>query len=44
MPHIKHLSKDKILKQAIEKTGRLELSTRKNIFLSLCNSIMSQQL
>lgn len=44
MPHIKHLSKDKILRQAIAKTGRLELSTRKNIFLSLCNSIMSQQL
>ncbi|MEO8146506.1 MAG: DNA-3-methyladenine glycosylase 2 family protein [Bacteroidia bacterium] len=44
MPHIKHLSKDKTLKQAITKTGRLELTKRKNVFLSLCGSIMSQQL
>jgi DNA-3-methyladenine glycosylase II len=44
MPHVKHLSKDKILKQALLKTGRLELTKRKNIFMSLCSSIMSQQL
>lgn len=44
MPHLKHLSKDKILKQAISKTGRIELSKRKNVFISLIGSIMSQQL
>ncbi len=44
MPHIKHLSKDKLLKKAIAKTGRLELKKRKNIFIHLVKSITSQQL
>ncbi len=44
MPHIKHLSKDKNLKKAIVKSGRLELKKRKNIFIYLVKSITSQQL
>ncbi len=44
MPHIKHLSKDKQLKKAITKSGRLELKKRKNIFIYLVKSITSQQL
>lgn len=44
MPYVKHLSKDKKLSPVIKKRGRLELSKRKNVFLSLCSSIMSQQL
>ncbi len=44
MPHFKHLSRDKILKQALVQTGRIEISKGKNVFLSLCKSIMSQQL
>ena len=44
MPHIKHLSKDKQLKKAITKTGRIELKKRKNIFIYLIKSITSQQL
>lgn len=44
MPHISHLSKDKKLNQAISQVGRLEISKGKNVFLSLCRSIMSQQL
>ncbi len=44
MPYIKHLSKDKKLSSVIKKVGNVELKKRKNIFLSLCRSIMSQQL
>ena len=44
MPHVKHLSKDKQLKKAITKSGRLELKKRKNIFIYLVRSITSQQL
>jgi DNA-3-methyladenine glycosylase II len=44
MPHVKHLSKDKHLKKAILKTGRVELKKRKNIFIYLVKSITSQQL
>ncbi len=44
MPYVKHLSKDKKLSPVIKKKGRIELSKRKNVFLSLCSSIMSQQL
>jgi len=44
MPHVKHLSKDKLLKKAILKTGRVELKRRKNIFIYLVKSITSQQL
>ncbi|CAN5366409.1 DNA-3-methyladenine glycosylase [soil metagenome] len=44
MPHLKHLSKDKLLKKAIQQSGRLELKKRKNIFIYLVKSITSQQL
>jgi DNA-3-methyladenine glycosylase II len=44
MPHLNHLSKDKVLKKAIAKTGRIELKKRKNIFIYLIKSITSQQL
>lgn len=44
MPHVKHLSKDKQLKKAIAKSGRIELKKRKNIFIYLVKSITSQQL
>jgi DNA-3-methyladenine glycosylase II len=44
MPHVKHLSKDKILSKAIKKVGRIELKKRQNIFIRLCGAIMSQQL
>ena len=44
MPHVKHLSKDLLLKKAILKTGRIELKKRKNIFIYLVKSITSQQL
>jgi DNA-3-methyladenine glycosylase II len=44
MPHFKHLSKDKLLKKAILKSGRVELKRRKNIFIYLVKSITSQQL
>jgi DNA-3-methyladenine glycosylase II len=44
MSHIQHLSKDKLLAKIIDKKNPLRLSTKKNIYLSLCFSIMSQQL
>jgi DNA-3-methyladenine glycosylase II len=44
MPYLNHLTKDAKLAPVIKKTGRIELGVRKNIFLSLCYSIMSQQL
>ena len=44
MNHIQHLSKDKILAKIINKKNPVSLSTEKNIYLSLCFSIMSQQL
>ena len=44
MPYIKHLSKDKALAKAVKQIGRIELRKRKNVFVSLCGSIMSQQL
>ena len=44
MPYVKHLSKDKQLKKAVLKTGRIELKKRKNIFIYLVKSITSQQL
>ncbi|HNR21059.1 MAG TPA: DNA-3-methyladenine glycosylase [Bacteroidia bacterium] len=43
MPH-RHLSKDKKLKPIIAKHGELKLKKRKDIFMALCSSIMSQQL
>jgi DNA-3-methyladenine glycosylase II len=44
MEYIAHLSKDQQLKKLIEQHGRLTLKKRKNLYLYLCYSIMSQQL
>ncbi|MEP6594288.1 MAG: DNA-3-methyladenine glycosylase 2 family protein [Ginsengibacter sp.] len=44
MEHIIHLSKDKKLKKVIEAQEAFVLSQRKNVYLHLCSSIMSQQL
>lgn len=42
--HIKHLSKDKILKKIIEKQAPFILVQKKKVYLQLCASIVSQQL
>jgi len=44
MQHVIHLSKDKKLKKIIEQQPVYVLSKRKNVYLHLCSSIMSQQL
>jgi DNA-3-methyladenine glycosylase II len=44
MDYRSHLSKDKKLKKLLEAQETFKLNRRKNIFLSLCGSIMSQQL
>ena len=44
MEHIKHLSKDKKLKKIINKQEPFTLEQRKNVYLHLCSSIISQQL
>jgi DNA-3-methyladenine glycosylase II len=44
MPYLEHLSRDKRLKKAMDQVGPLELKGRKDLWLSLCGSIMSQQL
>ncbi|HEX6181516.1 MAG TPA: DNA-3-methyladenine glycosylase [Chitinophagaceae bacterium] len=44
MKHVEHLSKDKKMKKLIEVVEPYELTKRKNVFLQLCSSIMSQQL
>jgi DNA-3-methyladenine glycosylase II len=44
MQHIIHLSKDKKLKKIIEPQEPYVLVKRKNVYLHLCTSIMSQQL
>jgi DNA-3-methyladenine glycosylase II len=44
MQHITHLSKDKRLKKILELQQPFVLAKRKNVYLHLCNSIMSQQL
>ncbi len=44
MPYIKHLKNDIKLAPVIKQTGRIELKKRNDVFLSLCGSIMSQQL
>ena len=44
MKHIQHLSKDKKLKEIIASQEPYVLIRRKNVFLHLCSSIMSQQL
>ena len=44
MEHLKHLSKDKKLKKIISKQEPYKLERRKNVYLHLCASILSQQL
>lgn len=44
MPHVVHLSKDKKLGKIILQQDKHELRKKKNIWLELCFSIMSQQL
>ena len=44
MEHIIHLSKDKKLKKVIEVQEPFVLARRKDVYLHLCSSIMSQQL
>ena len=44
MDHIQHLIKDKRLKKIIELQEPYVLGKQKNVYLHLCNSIMSQQL
>src|SRR5882757_6174448 len=44
MEHIAHLSKDKKFKKVIELQTPYVIRKRNNIYLHLCNSIMSQQL
>ena len=44
MEHIFHLSKDKKLKKVIELQEPYVLSVKKNVYLHLCSSIISQQL
>ena len=44
MEHIKHLSKDKKFKKILAKQEPFILQQRKNVYLQLCASIISQQL
>ena len=44
MEHIQHLSKDKKLSKIIELQDPYVLEARKKVYLSLCSSILSQQL
>ena len=44
MEHINHLTKDKKLKKIIDLQEPFVLVKSKNVYLHLCNSIMSQQL
>ncbi len=44
MDHLHHLNKDKKLKNILELQEPFVLAKRKNVYLHLCNSIMSQQL
>jgi len=44
MKYIDHLSKDEKLKGLIEQHGNFKLKKKKNLYLYLCYSIMSQQL
>jgi DNA-3-methyladenine glycosylase II len=44
MEHVAHLSKDKFLRQIMEEQDAYKLVRKKNVYLHLCGSIMSQQL
>jgi len=44
MDYLLHLSKDKKLKKLIDLHSPMKLTRRKNVYIHLCGSIMSQQL
>src|SRR5258708_9985878 len=44
MEYIKHLSKDHVLKKVVRQLGPVTLKKRNNVYLRLCESIVSQQL
>ena len=44
MHYVKHLSKDEKLRKLIKDHGVFKLNKKKNLYLYLCYSIMSQQL
>ena len=44
MPHRKHLSKDKKMKKLVETQPGYQLEKRKQLYLEICSSIISQQL
>ena len=44
MHYVEHLSKDQKLKELIGQHGVFKLEKKKNLYLYLCYSIMSQQL
>ena len=44
MHYIEHIAKDKRLKKLIDEQGHHSIKKRKNIYIYLCASIMSQQL
>ncbi len=44
MHYAKHLSKDKVMKKLIKAQGEMKLLQRKNAYMHLCLSILSQQL
>ncbi len=44
MQHIKHLQKDKVLAPLLKAVPAFLLEPKKHVYLSLCSSIMSQQL
>src|SRR5204863_7546315 len=44
MEYIKHLSSDSIMASVLKKQEPLKLAKRKNVFVHLCASIVSQQL
>ncbi len=44
MEYIKHLSKDRIFRRVLAVQEPVTLTRKRNVFLSLCSSIMSQQL
>lgn len=44
MHYAKHLGKDKVIKKLMKTSGEMTLVARKNAFMHLCLSILSQQL
>jgi DNA-3-methyladenine glycosylase II len=44
MDYLVHLTKDRRMRKLIERSGPLKVTRRKNVFLFLCRSVISQQL